>query len=104
MNKKFEFDYEYINNFVIYGYRSLNKTPNSFFKHVKKVKSSHQIIIDSELNFKERRYFFPKFTTPVRSRHLFDEIKEELIRSVGLRLRSDVPISFCLSGGVDPLH
>ena len=46
LNKKFEFDYEYINNFVIYGYRSLNKTP-TFFKHVKKVKSSHQIIIDS---------------------------------------------------------
>ena len=27
-----------------------------------------------------------------------DEIRKKLINSVGIRLRSDVPISFCLSG------
>ena len=56
--RNFEFNYEYINNFAIYGYRILNKTPDSF-KDVKKLKSSHQIIIDYDLNFKESCYYSP---------------------------------------------
>ena len=101
LNEPLKINENYINNFIIYGYRVLNKTNNSFFKSVKKVKNATFLKIDSNLAISEKKYFSPKFNEKNQSKDITDEIKEKLINSVGLRLRSDVPISFCLSGGVD---
>ncbi len=52
----------------------------------------------------EHRYWTPRFDT-CDERMTFEDAaaatRERLIESVRLRLRADVPIAFCLSGGVD---
>ena len=101
LNSHLKIDEKYINNFIIYGYRVLNKTNNSFFSNIKKVKNATFLKIDLNLAVSEKKYFLPKFNKANHSNDITDEIRKKLINSVGIRLRSDVPISFCLSGGVD---
>ena len=76
----------------------MNKTNNSFFKNIKKVENATFLKIDLNLVVSEKKYFLPKFNKTDQSNDIVDEIRKKLINSVGIRLRSDVPISFCLSG------
>ena len=101
LNSSLKIDENYINNFIIYGYRALNKTNDSFFRNIKKVKNATFLKIDTNYEVSEKKYFLPKFNKINQSNDISDEIRKQLIYSVGIRLRSDVPISFCLSGGVD---
>ncbi len=92
----------YIENFIKYGYRILNKSNETFFTEVKRIQSSHAIIINDNLSIRLLKYYTPKLTQQIHSpREVLDEVKNNLLESMRLRLRSDVPISFCLSGGVD---
>ena len=79
----------------------MNKTNDSFFRNIKKVKNATFLKIDTNYEVSEKKYFLPKFNKINQSNDISDEIRKQLIYSVGIRLRSDVPISFCLSGGVD---
>jgi asparagine synthase (glutamine-hydrolysing) len=92
------------NEEVIYNYLVFNRTDqdeNTFFSKIKKLQhgsffhlyaSNNHISIqkwyDLRSNLKE------PFTSP-------DELRDLFSSSIGLRLRSDVPVGVCLSGGLD---
>ncbi|MCB9330177.1 MAG: asparagine synthase (glutamine-hydrolyzing) [Lewinellaceae bacterium] len=95
---------------VIFNYLAFNRTDqgaDTFFKEVKKLNHGHFFKVRiapgqsaSEPAFRPQRWYNLReqlkapFKNPEEYRELFKS-------AVGLRLRSDVPVGVCLSGGLD---
>ncbi len=101
--KNFEINKNQIQKNIFLGYKSLNKSNNTFYKDIVSLESSSNIIIDLDLNIIKKKYWKPKLNIDQNMKidHAIHVIKDKLTKSLELRMRSDVPIAFCLSGGVD---
>lgn len=91
-----------VKRYLVNGYKSLFKTDENYFEGVLEVPFGHNLIINAELNKSTEAYWTPNYSLSNMS--LDDAIegtRHHLIESMRLRLRSDVPLAFCLSGGVD---
>ena len=101
--KNFEINKSQIKKNIFLGYKSLNKSNNTFYKDIVSVESSSNILIDLDLNLIKKKYWKPKLNINqnMKINDAVDGVKNNLIKSLELRMRSDVPIAFCLSGGVD---
>ncbi|MDA9625126.1 asparagine synthase (glutamine-hydrolyzing), partial [Candidatus Pelagibacter bacterium] len=101
--KSFSINDEKIKKFLSIGYKSLFGTGDSFFKEINELKPGFNLTIDKNFKYTKKRYWVPKVKTN-KKLTLKDSIKGTkyyLRKSLKLRLRSDVPIAFCLSGGID---
>lgn len=100
---KFTPNTNHICRFLVNGYKSLYKNSEEFFVEIKSVPSGYVIEIDENGFQKIFSYWQPKVST--KEDMSFEEAvagtRERLINSVKMRLRSDIPIAFCMSGGVD---
>ncbi|MFH1452518.1 MAG: asparagine synthase (glutamine-hydrolyzing) [Armatimonadota bacterium] len=88
--------------YLVNGYKSLYKVPETFFEGVKEVSYASNVVINNSLEVKQEKYWKPSCN--VKEMKLSDAVegfRDRLINSVKLRLRSDVPLAFCLSGGID---
>jgi asparagine synthase (glutamine-hydrolysing) len=92
------------NKQVIFEYLAYNRTDQTeqtFFKEIKKLQHGHcvsikdgNVIIDKWYNIEER----VKNAKPFQSADEFHDLFSDAIK---IRLRSDVPVGVCLSGGLD---
>jgi asparagine synthase (glutamine-hydrolysing) len=77
----------------------------TFFDGVFKLKQSHNLVYDLESHtFKEYKYYDIEQKKSLNDFSIdssIDEYKSKLIESIKLRLRSDVEVGTCLSGGLD---
>ena len=72
------------------------------FKNVFEVQPGEIISINLNLNVKKKRYWDLKYNPKeITKKKLKSELREKLFNSMKLCLRSDVPLAFCLSGGID---
>tara|TARA_B000000475_G_scaffold105325_2_gene85521 strand:+ start:23301 stop:25121 length:1821 start_codon:yes stop_codon:yes gene_type:complete len=102
INTKLEINYDHIKRYLVYGYKFLNKTEDTYFKNVKSLEHASNITIDLNLNCNQYKFWKPQ--NKILNMTLNDAIegtKHHLLNSMNLRLRSDVKLAFCLSGGVD---
>jgi asparagine synthase (glutamine-hydrolysing) len=93
---------QHLSRYLVNGYKSLYKTKETFFEEVAEFPRETSMIIDAAGRERMVNYWNP--SCEERSMMLPEAIggfRERLIDSVRLRLRSDVPMAFCLSGGVD---
>ena len=94
---------EHLMRHLAHGYKSLYKTDQTYFTGVNELKFAQNIWVSPEGVSKPYRYWLP--TSEVdNTLSLEDAIsgaRESLLESVRIRLRADVPLAFCLSGGVD---
>src|SRR5215467_290331 len=76
--------------------------PKSIFRHVRKVRPAHYVVIDSQ-GTREKAYWDISFDeTDVKSEERWcEELLDVYQEAIRLRLRSDVPLGAFLSGGVD---
>ncbi len=91
-------------NGAIFSFLAFNRTDQnegSFFKGIKKLPHGHMARVDlrkpeftPKAWYRLRNELKEPFTGPEDFRELFTD-------SIGLRLRSDVPVGVCLSGGLD---
>ena len=85
------------------GYRSLNKTNETYFEGVKELPQGSYAQINNKGLVSSTRYWKLNLREnhKLSSNDVISMTKDALINAVKLRMRSDVPIAFCMSGGVD---
>jgi asparagine synthase (glutamine-hydrolysing) len=94
-----------LQRYLVNGYKSLYKSGESFFEDLEELEPGTVLEVGRGGEERRRAYWRPP---AVQEREMsFDDAvagaRERLIRSVELRLRADVPLAFCMSGGVDSL-
>lgn len=85
------------------GYKSLYKNKETFFEHVFELAAGKNCTISNNGEIVFKRYWKAESTID-HSMTLAEAVegsRERLINSMRVRLRADVPLAFCLSGGVD---
>jgi asparagine synthase (glutamine-hydrolysing) len=93
-------------DYLILGMEEIEE--ESFFKNILELRPSHAFTFDLSCNkFTKWKYYtleytdrWEKFKSNSAAEYI-SEIQNLLIRSVEIRLRSDVPVGSCLSGGID---
>jgi asparagine synthase (glutamine-hydrolysing) len=95
-------NHNHLLRYVVNGHKSLYKTEETFFQGIRELPFANNLVINDQIQGTERRYWHPTFDPkPMSQAEAIEGARHHLIESVKLRLRSDVPLAFCLSGGVD---
>lgn len=101
--QRFSINYDHLSRYLVQGYKALYKKNRTFFTDVHEVDPATVVSIGPGGLIHKETYWIPSFSP--KEDMTYEEAvagsRERLIRSVGLRLRSDVPLAFCMSGGVD---
>ncbi len=97
-------DINHLRRFLVNGYKSLYKKKETFFKNIDEIPPGSCIELSPQLGFKN--YQWNKFieyspNNEMSYQEAVDGTRERLVNAMKIRLRSDVPIAFCLSGGID---
>ncbi len=105
---KFPVNKEQIYRFLLLGYKSLYKTGDTYFEGVMFLPSSSVLSVAFSrnglpyLNKSLTKYWKPySVIKPMSLKEACEGVRHHLYESIRIRLRSDVPLAFCLSGGVD---
>ena len=103
LGRRLDVDLAHVQRYLVNGYRALYKQPGSFFVGLDQLAASSVLHVDAAGNERSEDYW----TTAVQPDDdmTYEEAvaasRDRIIRAVELRLRADVPLAFCMSGGVD---
>ena len=101
LNKKLSLNKNKVSDFLNNGYRALHKNNSSFFKEIQEFPRGSYFIFENKKIIK-KNYWEIKYKENEDSENSsFKKIKECLLKAIEIRLRSDFPIAFFLSGGID---
>jgi len=101
LETSFDINFGKIDNFLRYGYKSLNKDNDSYFENIYSVPPGHYLKITQKkietINYWKIRHNKSQLSEKIS----INKLKEKLFKSIEIRLRADCPIAFLLSGGID---
>ena len=88
--------------FLVNGYKAVYKVPETFFHGLEELPAGSVLEIEGR-GEKAQRYWIPRIAPDagMEYRDAVEGVRKRMLDSVKLRLRSDVPLAFCMSGGVD---
>ena len=104
LGRRLEPDLDQIRRYLVTGYRTLwTDDDRAFFRGLEVLPAATVLRIDAGGRETRRCYWEPSFDPDEAMSYdeAVDGVRERVLRSVELRLRADVPIAFCMSGGVD---
>jgi asparagine synthase (glutamine-hydrolysing) len=97
-----------LRRFLVNGYKALYKQPSTFYEGVEELPAASSLVLDAAAPLPPsareaaRRYWSLAYRPqPMTAAGMAEGVRERLTRALELRLRADVPLAFCLSGGVD---
>ena len=94
---------DHLARYLVNGYKALYKKPHGFFEGLEEIAAGSVLWIDAAGQEERARYWAPVHA-PEEAMSYGDAaagVRRRLMRSVELRLRADVPLAFCMSGGID---
>ena len=95
-------NYEQISRFLVNGYKAIYKRPQTFFQNFGEIAPSNYLTFSDNGSSSRARYWDLKYApTHMDEKTAVDGVRAHLKNSMKVRLRSDVPVALCLSGGVD---
>lgn len=103
LGRNLEINYDHVYRYLVNGYKALYKGGQSFFKGISELPAGSTLSIEGGGFEKKQKYWVPRIQQDDAMSYevAVKGARERLIRSVELRLRADVPLAFCMSGGVD---
>lgn len=104
LGRRLEPNVDHLWRYMVNGYKALYKdSRNGFFRDVREVSAGANLTCKRGRIADETPYWTPRIA--IDDAMTFEQAvagaRERLTRSVELRLRADVPLAFCMSGGVD---
>jgi asparagine synthase (glutamine-hydrolysing) len=103
MGRRLPVNREHLCRYLVNGYKSIYKTKAGFFQDLEEVQPASVLRMDAHGKEVEMRYWVP--VCRPQDNMTYEEavagVRERLVQSLRLRLRSDVPLAFLMSGGVD---
>lgn len=103
MGRRLPVNREHLCRYLVNGYKSIYKSKAGFFEGLEEVQLASLLRVDADGKESELRYWAPAYRP--RASMTYEEaivgVRERLIQSLRVRLRSDVPLAFLMSGGVD---
>ncbi|MCO6430167.1 MAG: asparagine synthase (glutamine-hydrolyzing) [Deltaproteobacteria bacterium] len=103
LGRRFKLNESQLLRYLTNGYRSLYKSKETFFEDVEEIPPASFMTVQRDGSIYRRRYWqlAPETDEQMGIEQAIAGVRERLLDSIQLRLRSDVPLAFCLSGGVD---
>jgi asparagine synthase (glutamine-hydrolysing) len=102
LQKKLQINYDHLKRYLVYGYKFLYKRPQTYFHGIREIEFASNATLDCDINFIQSKYWNPESNVEEMTlNEAIEGSRHHLLESVKLRLRADVPLAFCLSGGVD---
>ena len=100
--KKFKINEGHLVRYLFQGYKSLYKYESTFYENIKNFPNASFSIINKNLNIKYIKYWRLNFKPKKMSfNYAVSRTKKIILKKFKQKFRSDVPMAFCLSGGVD---
>lgn len=97
-------NHHHLRRYLVNGYKALYKGTDCFFSGLSELPPGTMLAFDVAGNRRSWRYWEPRFDVCDETMgfpQAVEAARHALLESVRLRLRADVPIAFCLSGGID---
>lgn len=96
-------NYNHLYRYLVNGFRALYKTGESFFYGISELPAAWALVIDRQGKELQAVYWQPSYRQDeeMSREEAVKGLKDKLLRSMELRLRADVPLAFCMSGGID---
>lgn len=103
LGRRLDVNFDHLYRYMVNGYKALYKGEHTFFDGLSSVPAASYLRVDGDRGVKTKSYWRPCFAPDdsLSYKKIVSGARERLIRSVELRLRADVPLAFCMSGGVD---
>jgi asparagine synthase (glutamine-hydrolysing) len=103
-SKLIKFEVNEIQQFDFLVNGNLETDDNSLFKDIYELKPAHYLLYDTNLNtFQISKYYNLPIESSLKQTdaELIQSIEEKIVNAIKIRLRSDVEVGSCLSGGLD---
>ncbi len=96
-------DLDHLQRYLVNGYKALYKTSQNFFRDIRELAPGTAMTVTADGAETTQRFWSPRFDQDdsIAFDVAVDRVRDALIEAVRLRLRADVPLAFCMSGGVD---
>ena len=103
LGRRLPIDYDHLSRYLVNGYKALYKEGRTFFTGLQELPAATTLRVHADGRETPDAYWRPavRQDDAMTWAQAVDGARERLIRSVELRLRADVPLAFCMSGGVD---
>jgi asparagine synthase (glutamine-hydrolysing) len=91
-----------LRRYLVNGYKALYKKPRTFFNDVTELPHASNAVVHTPERVEPQAYWSLAYRpNGMTLEEAAEGVRERLFEAVKLRLRADVPVAFCLSGGVD---